>query len=770
MSPDPDEGSTALHESLDAATETVTPPGTDATVPVSVGPYRLLQLLGAGGMGEVWLGEQTVPVRRRVAVKIIKTGMDTKEVVARFESERQALALMDHPVIAKVLDAGSTPEGRPYFVMEYVPGVSITEHCDRHKLSTQERLALFLQVCEGVQHAHQKAVIHRDLKPSNILVSLLDGRAQPKIIDFGIAKAIAHRLTDKTLFTEAGSLLGTPEYMSPEQAEPWGQDVDTRTDVYSLGVILYQLLTGELPLGSKELRSSSDEELRRKLREVEPLKPSARLTTLGANAGEMARARQTDPGTLRRELHGDLDAITMKALAKERSRRYGTPSELATDVGRHLRNEPVVARPPSRAYRVQKYIQRHRVGVVIVSGLLVLLTGFAISMAVQARRTARERDRANREAEASKRVVAFMTGMFRGSDPSEARGNTITAREVLDRASKDIETGLGKDPEVRARLLGTMGEVYLNLGLLAQAEPLLRNALETQLHVLGPASQETLESRNRWAELLYRQAHYQQAEEFNRETLEMARRTLGPDHEVTITSLDQLASTLLDQGRFKDSEQIYRELLVTDRRLDGPDGARTLATLNNLANALSRQRRFAEAAPLRTAALEGSQRTLGSDHPRTLMMMSNLAADEYGLGNYAAAEKLHLQLIDVQRRVLGPEHTDTLMQLENLANAYTGEHRFDEAEKLLRDVLAVERRARGSRTLLAHETLYNLACNASAAGQRERALGYLREAVDNGMPLAIAQHMGQDPDLKPLRGDPEFEALAARAKQAAGSK
>jgi eukaryotic-like serine/threonine-protein kinase len=294
-----------------------------------IGPYRLLQVIGEGGMGEVWVAEQLEP-RRKVALKLIKAGMDTKQVVARFESERQALALMDHPAIAKVFDGGSTPEGRPYFVMEYVAGVPITEHCDTHKLSTSARLELFAEVCEGVQHAHQKAIIHRDLKPSNILVSLVDGKAQPKIIDFGIAKATGYRLTEKTLFTELGAIIGTPEYMSPEQADLTGQDVDTRTDVYSLGVLLYQLLTGELPFTSKELRSSSYEELRRKLREVEPPRPSTKLSTLGDSAADFATNRDTNPGALRHQLEGDLDAITMKALAKERNRRYGSPTEVST--------------------------------------------------------------------------------------------------------------------------------------------------------------------------------------------------------------------------------------------------------------------------------------------------------------------------------------------------------------------------------------------------------------------------------------------------------
>jgi serine/threonine protein kinase len=301
----------------------------DPEGPRDIGSYRLLQCIGEGGMGQVWLADQSQPVRRQVAVKVIKAGMDTKQVVTRFESERQALAMMNHAAIAKVFDGGSTPEGRPYFVMEYVEGVSITDYCDRHMLSTTARLELLAEVCAGVQHAHQKAIIHRDLKPSNILVTLADGKAQPKIIDFGIAKATGQWLTDNTLQTALGAIIGTPQYMSPEQADPTGQDIDTRTDVYSLGVILYELLTGELPFASKELRSSGQEELWRKLREVEPPRPSARVSTPGPKSAEVARNRDTEPAALQSLLEGDLDAITMKALEKERGRRYGTPSELA---------------------------------------------------------------------------------------------------------------------------------------------------------------------------------------------------------------------------------------------------------------------------------------------------------------------------------------------------------------------------------------------------------------------------------------------------------
>src|SRR5438874_526094 len=368
------------------------PPSSEC-VGTTVGPYKLLEQIGGGGMGVVYMAEQLHPVRRKVALKIIKPGMDSGQVIARFEAERQALTMMDHPNIAKVLDAGTTDGGRPYFVMELVKGIPITDYCDRARLTTRERLELFTQVCHAVQHAHQKGVIHRDLKPSNILVTLHDDKPVPKVIDFGIAKATGQVLTDKTLFTNYAQMLGTPLYMSPEQAQISGLDVDTRSDVYSLGVLLYELLTGTTPFDKQRLREAAYDEMRRIIREEDPPKPSTRLSTMGEKITAVSAHRHTDPKHLSQLVHGELDWIVMKSLEKDRTRRYETANGLARDVERHLRDEAVQACPPSAGYRFRKFARRNKRGLVLVAGLAVMLLVAALSLAVSTYLVWREQGR-----------------------------------------------------------------------------------------------------------------------------------------------------------------------------------------------------------------------------------------------------------------------------------------------------------------------------------------------------------------------------------------
>ncbi|MBU1947919.1 MAG: serine/threonine protein kinase, partial [Candidatus Eisenbacteria bacterium] len=351
----------------------------------TIGRYKLLQVIGEGGFGIVYMAEQQEPIRRRVALKIIKLGMDTKQVIARFEAERQALALMDHPNIAKVLDAGATETGRPYFVMELVKGMPITQYCDENKLDTKQRLRLFLDVCNAVQHAHHKGIIHRDIKPSNVMITLLDGTPVPKVIDFGIAKAIQQRLTEKTLFTEYQQFIGTPQYMSPEQAAISGLDIDTRTDVYSLGVLLYELLTGTTPCEVKRLRGAAYDEIRRIIRETDLPKPSTRLSTLGDDIGEVAKQRHAQPGRLRKMVAGDLDWIAMKSLEKDRTRRYATANELAADISRYLANEMILAGPPSIGYRLLKRVRRHKTLFATVAAVVLLAVLFGGVFTLQQR-------------------------------------------------------------------------------------------------------------------------------------------------------------------------------------------------------------------------------------------------------------------------------------------------------------------------------------------------------------------------------------------------
>ncbi len=683
-----------------------------------IGPYQLQERIGQGGMGEVWRAEQQFPVRRQAAIKLIKTGMDTREVVARFESERQALALMDHPAIAKVFDAGSTPEGKPYFAMEYVSGVPVTAYCDEHKLTTRRRLELMIRVCEGVQHAHQKAIIHRDLKPSNILVTEVDGKPVPKIIDFGVAKAISQSLTNETSFTRAGVIIGTPDYMSPEQASTGIGDIDTRTDVYSLGVILYELLSGSLPFDSRKLPI---DEVLRNVRYSDAPAPSTRIrahdnqTTVSGNRG-------TDPYSLIQLLRGDLDAITLKALEKHRSRRYESPSDLAADIRRYLRSEPVTARLASASYQISKYIRRHLAGVFVAATFVLLLGAFGVAEAVQLERITRERDRADR-------ITNFMTSMFRVSDPSESKGNKVTAREILDKASVSARSGLEKDPEMEAQMMNVIGNVYYNLGLYSQAEPLLTEALRTRRKIFGTDNAKTAQSISELGNILNRLGRREESTKLDQEALDIRRRVLGPSHPDTLKSMNNVATSLAEAGRLPEAEKLHREVFKLRSSLLGAENPATLMSMGNLGSTLNDEGHFAEAESLERRAVEIKRRVLGPDHPETLRSLHHLVTTLYDEGQYGEAETLGRDVLRTYKRILGPEHSETLDSAISLANVLEGEGKYSETAKLIRSTLEIQRRVLGaehSHTLL---TQSNLAEVLGEEGHYDEAVKMHREVV-----------------------------------------
>jgi serine/threonine protein kinase/tetratricopeptide (TPR) repeat protein len=659
------------------------------------GKYRLLEELGSGGMGIVYLAEQVEPVRRRVALKIIKLGMDTRQVVARFETERQALAVMDHPNIAKVFDGGATETGRPYFVMELARGIPITDYCDLHKLSTRERLELFVAVCQAVQHAHQKGVIHRDLKPSNILVVIQDDRPVPKIIDFGIAKATDHRLTQQTLFTEQGQLIGTPEYMSPEQAEMSGLDVDTRTDVYSLGVILYELLAGALPFDAQRLRSAGFGEIQRIIRETEPPKASTRLSTLKETKAEIAAKRRTDPGTLVKILRGDLDWVTMKAMAKDRTRRYSTASELAADIERHLRQEPVSAGPPSAGYRIGKYVRRHKLGVAAAGVIILAVLAGTAGTTIGLLRAVRAEKRAVEEAAAADRVSDFLVELFQVSDPSEAKGNSVTAREILDKGAARIDRELEGQPQIRARLTGTMGTVYRSLGLYGQAGTMLEKALELKKKIYGEDSLSVADALYNLGIVLDSQGRYDEAAADFRKALEIRSRKLGPDDPEVARSLNSLAINYWNQEKYAEAEPLFERSLAIKEKTLGPDHPDLANTLINLAILKHTQKKYGESEALFKRALAISEKRLGPDHPDLGTILNDLAALYEDEGRRKEAEPLYVRCLAIWEKALGPDHPDVGIAVHNLANLYRNLGKYAEAEPLYVRSLAIWEKALG---------------------------------------------------------------------------
>jgi eukaryotic-like serine/threonine-protein kinase len=639
-----------------AASEIAEAPG------MRLGPYRLLQKVGEGGFGVVFMAEQEAPVRRKVAIKIIKLGMDTRQVVARFEQERQALALMDHPHIAKVLDAGATAGGRPYFVMELCTGDPITRYCDANSLSIAERLELVVQVCRAVHHAHQKGVIHRDLKPSNVLVSTQDGRPFARIIDFGIAKATSARIVERTLFTEHRQLIGTPEYMSPEQAEG-SLDIDTRTDVYSIGVLVYELLAGSTPFDGERLRSAAFGELQRIIREVEPPAPSTRLSESRERLAGLASRRRSEPRKLGAIVRGELDWIVMKSLDKDRRRRYESASELGDDVVRFLEGRPVRAAPPSRAYAARKFMRRHRGPVLAAALLLGAILAGLVGTAIGFVRAERERavaETARREGEI---ITAFLSEMLASPAP-DARGREVRMREVLDTASATIDDRLDGFPRAETDLRRTIGNAYRALGEFDRAADHLAAALAIRVETLGPSDPDSVRARGDLAGIRQQQGRYDEAERLANEAISLHRG--DPGDRMIVGIRNNLAQTLSRQGRDREAIAMQRDVVEGMRRAAGPTALDTIGVSVNLASMLERAGEPEEAERLLVALADDVVRAHGAEHPTALFTRSELGNFYRSTGRLDRAEPILRETLAERTRVLGDRHPDVGRSMANL--------------------------------------------------------------------------------------------------------
>ena len=730
----------------------------DESIGQTIGRYKILEKIGEGGCGVVYVAEQTEPVRRRVALKVIKLGMDTKQVVARFEAERQALAMMDHPNIARVLDAGSTETGRPYFVMELVRGIRITDYCDNNNLATKERLDLFSLVCHAIQHAHQKGVIHRDIKPSNILVTLQDGAPAPKVIDFGIAKATEGRLTDATVNTQLHQFIGTPAYMSPEQAEMTGLDVDTRSDIYSLGVLLYELLTGKTPFSAQDLLSQGIDAMRKTIREQEPVRPSTKLGALQRDElTTTAKRRSVEPVKLTRLLQGDLDWIVMKCLEKDRTRRYETANGMAMDIQRYFQGQPVLATPPSAGYRLRKFARRNR-GQVIVGGVLaaalalgMIGTGLALKRALRAEsglhrqlvETEKAHEAEKARADELKEVSDFQAKMLAQVDVTTAgvkltedvnrrfadaladtpmsdaersratnsfrvewskinaidAARTLINETILKPAVKAVDGQFKDQPLVDAQLREALAERYRDLSM-EDSVPLQRRTLEIRQRLLGKENPETLYSLNNLCTLLiFYLPKHDEAEPLVREGLATSRRVLGEEHPTTLAFMDQMGVVLRAQSKTNGpaAESCLRELVEKSRRALGEDDPRTLKYINRLAGVLEADGKFTEAEPLYRETIEKSRRVLGEDARETQRDINSLGCLFEDQGKSAEAEPYLREALEKARRTLGEDDMDTRDYLHNLGAVLRDQGKFAEAEPYIRNEMEWRRRWEGEK-------------------------------------------------------------------------
>ena len=675
-----------------------------------IGNYKLREQIGEGGFGTVWVADQEKPVRRRVALKIVKMGMDTKEVIARFEAERQALAMMDHPNIAKVFDAGATQYGRPFFVMELVKGMAITQYCDEAGLSTRERLALFGDVCSAINHAHQKGIIHRDIKPSNVMITLHGDKAVVKVIDFGIAKATQGKITEHTVYTQFQQMIGTPAYMSPEQAGMSGLDVDTRSDIYALGVLLYELLVGRPPFDGKSLAEAGYEEMRRIIREVEPVKPSSRLCTITEEDRTLlAKARHIEPAKVGRLVEPDLDWIVMKAIDKDRTRRYETANAFALDIAHFLADEPVSATPPSAGYQFRKFARRNKTALRVagvIAAVLVVATGVSTWQAVRATRAekktaetlvqvASERDAkelARSDAEAALHFI--QDEVLSQASPGIQPDRELTVRALLDRIAGRLDRATGRPPLVEASIRQTLGSVYTELGDYAKAIEHFEAALRIQRGQLGESHLDTLRSLNGLATAHWWGGEPSLAEPLVRQGLETSRRALGEKHPLTLQFVQTQAFIVmaLADKPWSEVEGLFTQTLALHREVLGPDDPGTLRLMMGLSMGSLEHQQAGKVESLLVDALDRSRRVLGEKHPTTVGLITMLAANYRTLRQLDKAEALALRAVELHRSTFGEEHPLTMATDCLLAGIYVAQKNLDKARPLTEKALNLSRR------------------------------------------------------------------------------